>query len=78
MTEPDPAPALPVEHWLRIGRRPLGAHTYGRGGTLYGTTGRCSCGWEGRDNNAPSKGGRVAVRKLHDSETGARAALHPH
>lgn len=63
------------QHRLRLGRKPGGSRTFGTGGPLYSTTGRCSCGWEGKDNNAPSAGGRAGVIALHEYQTGSKAVV---
>lgn len=54
------------EHVVTIGRTNLGSRTYGRGGSLYGTTARCTCGWRGRVNVALSRGGAAQIKVYVD------------
>lgn len=59
-----------MTHELRITRYNRGrAPIAGPSGSFYGTRGRCSCGWETRENTAPSKGGRRIVRERHARHT---------
>lgn len=56
-------------HVLTLTRFQRGQQTYGQlrgaAGMFYGTRGRCSCGWENRENTAPSAGGRQIVKQRH-------------
>lgn len=58
----------PEGHYVRLSRTRLGSRTYGRGGSLYGATARCKCGWHSQVNQAPSSGGTA--------EAGRRANEH--
>lgn len=53
-----------VEHTLRVSRFNRGISIPG-GRTVFGTWGRCSCGWKSRSNDAPSKGGTRQMEARH-------------
>jgi hypothetical protein len=64
-------------HWLTVSRRQAGMTSIRPARPLYGTTGRCSCGaWNGKSNEAPSKGGRkwmVEAHRTHVAQIAERA-----
>ena len=62
-------------HALTVRRYQIGKSPIGRGSPLYGCTGRCSCGWTGRSNRAPSQGGRSDLQADHLTATDARTEL---
>lgn len=50
------------EHVVTIGRTNLGSRTYGRGGSLYGSTARCRCGWRDKVNEPVSGSGGPKIK----------------
>ena len=70
----DPAPV--TQHVMSIGRYQRGKTPIRPTRPVYGTSGRCTCGWTGRWNQAPSLGGTSALRGLHHEQTGFRARTY--
>ena len=64
------------QHTLSVRRHQKGKTAMRPTQPLYGCTGRCSCGWTGRSNHAPSQGGTAALRADHLEATGARATVY--
>lgn len=70
--EPD---VEPEQHTITYRRYQKGKTAIRPTRPVYGTTGHCSCGWEGRSNSAPSGGGRSDLRIAHEHETGRKARV---
>lgn len=55
------------DHRLTLSRHSRGVSPIAGGGTMWGVTGRCGCGWHGKSNEPPNKGGKDRVRVMHGS-----------